>query len=138
GVRLAAGLALALLAVRVFTAVRSGSAPFAAVLARVYHPGNVSLLVQVFLGDLTIAALFVRLGAALGEWPSLGLVAALFAAGHVPALLADGVATSELASLALDAGLGLLVLGTLRRSADLWWFWCVHYALDMMQYYAAA
>ncbi len=30
--------------------------------------------------------------------------------------------------------LGVLVLVVLRRSQDIWWFWCVHFALDMMQF----
>ena len=36
--------------------------------------------------------------------------------------------------LFLDAGLGVLVLVVLRRAQDIWWFWCVHFAMDMMQF----
>jgi hypothetical protein len=39
-------------------------------------------------------------------------------------------------SLLLGAALGTLVLIVLRRSQDVWWFSCVHFAMDMMQFYA--
>jgi hypothetical protein len=136
--RLLVGCGLALLAALVFTAVRDGSAPLWTVVPRVCHPKNASLLVQVFLEDLTTALLFLRVRAALGGPVAILLVPALFAAGHVPTLWAEGAPPHQLALLLLDAGLGLLAVGVLQRSADIWWFWCVHFAMDMMQFYAVS
>jgi hypothetical protein len=87
----------------------------------------------VLLEDLAIAILFVRLAAAAGPGVAILGTAALFAAGHVPALLAEGASTSELIGLVRDFGLGVLVVGTAWRGADVAWVWPVHYTLDMTQ-----
>ena len=46
----------------------------------------------------------------------------------------QGVAPSELVGLVRDFGLGVVVLGTAWRSADIAWLWPVHFALDMTQF----
>ncbi|MCI0487254.1 MAG: hypothetical protein L0229_11715 [Blastocatellia bacterium] len=137
-VRLLIGLAIALIAILVFSLARTGSDSWVAILPRVYHPKNISHLVQVLLEDIAIAILFVRFRSALGLRVTIVLVAVLFAAGHIPALLAGGATLNEMSSLFLDAGLGVGVLTVLQRSADVWWFWCVHFAMDMMQFYAVS
>lgn len=86
--------------------------------------------------DITIAIIFVRLRAWIGTWWSIGIVAVLFAAGHIPAMINQGVSLSEFSNLFLDTALGVGVLGVLQRARDIWWFWFVHFAMDMMQYYA--
>lgn len=134
--RLLVGTGLALPAVLAFTLVRTGSDPWQRVVPRVYQPANVSFAVQVFLEDVAIAILFVRLQSALGAWRSVVLVALLFAAAHLPTLLAGNAPRGEVLRLPLDAALGALVLVVLRRSRDVWWFGCVHFAMDMMQFYA--
>lgn len=134
--RLATGLVLALIAIFVFTIVRTGSDSWLVVVSKVYHPKNFDLLIQVLLEDITIAILFVRFRAVLGLRMVIILVAMLFAAGHIPALLSKGATLSELSSLVFDAGLGIAILSVVQRSADIWWFWCVHYAMDMMQFSA--
>jgi len=68
----------------------------------------------------------------------IALVATLFAAGHIPAFISTGTPWNELGSLILDAVLGIAVLSAVQRSEDIWWFWCVHYAMDMMQFYAVS
>lgn len=137
GARVAVGLGLALVTMTVFLWVRAESHPWTSVLAAVYQPKNLAHLVQVLLEDFAIALVFVRIRAALGLRWAIVLVAALFAAGHVPAMLAGGTPWHELGSLLLDTTLGIGVLAVLQRSADIWWFWQVHFMLDMMQYYAA-
>jgi hypothetical protein len=132
--RVGVGLLLALLAVAAFTAVRPVGGAWATVVSRVYRPHNLPTLVQVLLEDVAIAILFVRLRAALGRRASVVLVAVLFAAGHVPTLLATHAAPRELAALVLDAALGVGAITVLQRSADVWWFWQVHFAMDMMQF----
>jgi len=133
--RLAIGLTLALIAILAFTIAHTGSDSWLMVVPRVYHPKNLGLLVQVLLEDITIAVLFVRFRAVLGLRATIALVAVLFAAGHIPTLLTRGATISELSSLILDAGLGIAILSVVQRSADIWWFWCVHFAMDMMQFY---
>jgi hypothetical protein len=78
--------------------------------------------------------LAVRFSAALGTRTTIGLVAVLFAAGHIPTMLSNGATLSELTSLLGDALLGVLVIRTAMRSRDIWWIWCVHFAMDMTQF----
>ncbi|MHC4825420.1 MAG: hypothetical protein ACYTEY_02565 [Planctomycetota bacterium] len=134
--RILVGTLLALISILVFTMARPESDHWLAVVGRVYHPQNLSHLVQVFLEDVAIAILFVRFRAAIGLRRTIALVAILFALGHIPSLLADGAGIAELASLLLDAGLAVVVLSVVQRSADIWWFWSIHFALDMMQFHA--
>jgi hypothetical protein len=134
--RIVVGTVLALISILVFTVVRSEGDHWLPVVRRVYHPQNLSHLVQVFLEDLAIAILFVRLRSAIGLRRTIALVAVLFAIGHIPSLLAHGADMAELAGLLLDAGLAVVVISIVQRSADIWWFWSIHFALDMMQFYA--
>lgn len=132
--RLAAGCALAVAAIIAYTVVRRGTAPPQVVLARILRYSNVDAAVQVFLEDLTIAVLFVRVSALIGNARAIALVATLFAAAHIPALIAKGAAPGELLGLARDVGLGIAAIAILRRSSDIVWFWCVHFAMDMTQF----
>ena len=136
GARLLVGLALAALAILAFTLVRQESDNWAEVVPRVYQPRNLGFAVEVLCEDLAIAILFVRFQAAIGLRGTILLVAALFAAAHIPSMVARGTSWGDLARLVLDAGLGVVVLFIAQRSADVWWFWCVHFAMDMMQFYA--
>jgi hypothetical protein len=136
--RLLVGLALAALAILAFTSVRQGSGNWVEVYPRVYQMKNVGLAAQVLWEDLAIAILFVRFQAAIGLRGTILLVASLFAAAHVPSMVARRTSPGELAGLVLDAGLGVVVLFIAQRSADVWWLWCVHFAMDLMQFHAAA
>jgi hypothetical protein len=132
--RLLVGVGLALLAILAFTLTRTGSPDWLTVVPRVYSPRNLSFAVQVFCEDVAVAILLVRFQAAVGARLSVLLVAFLFAAAHLPTLIALGVPLGETLFLFLDAGLGVLALVVLRRSQDVWWFWCLHFAMDMMQF----
>lgn len=72
--------------------------------------------------------------AATGSRWAIGLVAALFAAAHIPGMIANGVELTEFAYLLLDAALVIAVFSVVQRAADVWWFWGVHFAMDMMQF----
>lgn len=134
-VRLGAGVALALGALLAYGLVREGAAPFSTILARVVVPAHLDEAVQVALEDLLIAALFVRCVAALrSSRTTVVLVAVLFAAGHVPALLAEGAGASELLWLVRDAALGVAVVSLLARSRDIVWFYPVHLVMDLAQF----
>jgi len=136
--RIGLGIALALVSVAVFVAFRAESRPLVHVLADSFAPRNSPHLVQVFLEDVSIAIIFVRLRAWIGTGWSIGLVAALFAATHIPAMLAGGAALADLQTLVLDATLAVGILAVLQRVRDIGWFWWVHFAMDMMQYHAVA
>ncbi len=134
--RIGAGLLLAALAMAAFTLVRTGSAPWWRVIPRVYRPSSLPIAVQVFLEDCAIATLLVRIGAATGRRQVAAVaVAALFALGHVPAILTrEADLLPAVAPLALDFLLAVGALLAVQRSADIWWFWCIHFAMDMMQF----
>src|SRR5262249_33507164 len=130
------GLGLGALALLAFTLVRPGSDNWLAVYPRVYQPKNAVLAAQVLCEDLAIAILFVRFQAAIGLRGTIVLVASFFAAAHIPSMVATGATVGDLAPLVLDAGLGVIWLFIAQGSADVWWLWCVHFAMDMTQYYA--
>ena len=134
--RILVGIILSLIASLVFTSVRAGAAPWIDVVRAAYHPQNFGNLVQVLCEDVAVAILFVRMRAAIGLTRSIVTVAVLFAAAHIPAMLSAGVGFGEITGLVADAGLGIVVLYYLQRSGDVWWFWWVHFAMDMMQFYA--
>jgi hypothetical protein len=132
--RLLVGVGLALLAILAFTLTRAESDNWLTVVPRAYSPKNLSFAVEVFCEDVAIAVLLVRFQAAVGARLSIPLVALLFAVAHLPTLIAAGVPPGQTLFLFLDAGLGVLALVVLRRAQDIWWFWCVHFAMDMMQF----
>jgi len=134
-VHVATGIVLACIAIIVFMAIRHGPSFVFAGLGRVVRPANADKLVQVFLEDFAIAILMVRLGAALRLRVLAAVVVAfLFSAGHIPAMVSEGAGISELARLLVDFGLASIVLLTVQRTASIWWFVWVHFAMDMMQF----
>jgi hypothetical protein len=132
--RLLVGIGLAMLAVLAYTLLRKDVDGFPDVIARIPRYRHVDEAVQVFLEDLTIAFLFVRLAVAIGARWAIVTVAVLFAAGHIPALLTEGASTRDLLLLLRDAALGTAIIAVLQRSRDILWFWCVHFAMDMLQF----
>jgi hypothetical protein len=134
-IRLLAGLLIALFSVVTYWLTRSGANGLGNILINIYHYQNISHLVQVFMEDVTIALIFVRLSAWIGNKWSILLVAVLFAAGHIPSLVTNGTTFIELGSLIIDALLGVLVLTAVSKSKDIWWFFMVHFAIDMTQFY---
>jgi hypothetical protein len=134
GYRIAVGLVLGAVSVLVYSYLRIGAAPAWVILARMFQYDQLDKLVQVLLEDLTIAILFVRLAAKIGDgWAVCG-VAALFAAGHIPALLASGASLGSLGSLLVDCALAVGVLYSLAKSRDILWFWPIHFMLDLTQF----
>lgn len=132
--RMLVGLALAFLALTVYSAIRPGSRgplEMAAAIVRLQH---VDEAVQVLMEDLAIGILLFRFSAAVSRRWVIVLVAGLFVVGHVPALLSAGASVAELSSLGLDFGLGLLLLGTILRSGDVLWFWPIHTVMDLTQF----
>lgn len=132
--RIVAGLVLSVVAVFAYSVLRAGAARPWIMLGGIWRYANLSYLVQVFLEDVTIAILFVRLASAIGRvWASV-IVAALFAAGHITAMLSQGATPAEFLALVRDAALGTAVILTLQRSRDVIWFCLIHFCLDMTQF----
>ncbi|MEM6767637.1 MAG: CPBP family glutamic-type intramembrane protease [Bacteroidota bacterium] len=132
------GLILSVTALLIYWLARKDAVSLSSLFTETYHPKNFSFLVQVFMEDITIALLFVRLSAWIGRRWSIGIVAALFAAGHIPSLLADGATLNELSSLLLDVTIGVIILSAVSKSKDVWWFFPVHFVMDMTQFYGGA
>jgi hypothetical protein len=132
--RVVAGVVLSTLAVVAYTLLRSGVDPPWELVGRIWAYDNLDVVVQVFLEDVTIAILFVRLAAAIGRGRAIVLVACLFAAGHIPAMISKGASLHEISLLLRDAGLGTAVIYVVQRSRDIVWFWCVHFCMDMTQF----
>jgi hypothetical protein len=139
--RIAAGAVLALAAIGTFVLIRRPPEGLGAVLGNVYHPKNAGYAVQIFLEDVAIAVVFVRFRAAVGpRWFLIVLVtvAVLFSASHYPSKLAEGESfLAATRDVVIDAALVAAVIVVLQRSKDIVWFWFLHCAMDMMQFYAA-
>jgi hypothetical protein len=129
------GLGLAVTAILIYSLVGS-ERTFLAILLDTYSPKNFAHLVQVLCEDILIAMLFIRLKKATSLKTALIVVASLFAAGHIPAMISKGFPIEEFYSLFLDAGLGFFLIYTINKTKDILWFWMVHFAMDMMQFYA--
>ena len=138
-IRFLAGLVLAVSALIVFCLIRRTAPPLLQVISGVYQPKNFGYAAQVFLEDFAIAVLFVRLRAALGrKWFLVAIVtvALLFSSAHYPAKLAGGQAfLPATLEVLLDAALVSAVIYFLQRSRDFLWFWCIHFTMDMLQFY---
>lgn len=133
-VRLLVGLVLAFLALSVYSLVRSGSHGALGMVARILHFENLDEVVQVLMEDIAIGIVAYRLAARVGSKWTVVAVAALFALGHVPALVSGGASLAQLGGLVFDFGLGLMLAGTILRSGDILWFWPIHAAMDLTQF----
>jgi hypothetical protein len=140
--RLAVGCILAIAALCVFVLLRRPPDTIMTILGNVYHPKNVGYAVQILLEDIAIAVVFVRFRAAVGpRWFLLVLitVAFLFSASHYPAKLAEGASiVSATRDVIVDGLLVSAVIYVLQRSRDIVWFWFIHFAMDMMQFYSGS
>jgi hypothetical protein len=133
-IQLAVGVCLGLFALLLYATLERGAPSWFKTVAEVYRPARAHLAIQVLLEDVAIAILFVRVAAAAGPRAAVLVVALLFAGGHVPSMLAHGDIAADFLGLLRDFGLGVLVIGTAWRSADIAWVWPVHFALDMTQF----
>ena len=91
--------------------------------------------VQVLLEDVSIAVLFVRCRAALGLLPTLLVVASLFAAAHLPRLLASGAGVRDFVALSGDVGVGGVGAGRAAKIAGRLVVLDGAFCFDMTQFY---
>ncbi len=138
GIRLSIGLLLAFCSIFSYWLTRSDANGFLNILSGIYHYQNFSHFVQVFMEDVAIVLVFVRLSSWIGDKWSILIIATLFSAAHIPSLLTNGASLIELSSLIIDTSLGVLVLLALSKSRDIWWFFMVHFAMDMTQFYGGS
>jgi hypothetical protein len=132
--RLLVGFVLASLAVAAYSLSRADADAPWVLSSRIWRYEHLDKMAQVFLEDLTVAILFVRLAGALGSRRATVIVAVLFAAGHIPTMVSQGATWLELGGLLGDVGLGVAAILVLQRSRDVVWFWCIHFCLDMTQF----
>lgn len=132
------GCLLALAALAIFLAVQGRLDDYVALLGFVFRPGHAPQAVQVLLEDVAIAAVLLRLAAALGPRVAVGLAAALFAAAHIPAILASNGSLADLQTLVLDTVIGVMVLAAVLRTRAIWWLFPIHYVMDMTQFFEPA
>ncbi len=133
-IRIATGVLLALAGLTAFVFVAQNSPPWIEVMQSVYHHRNLPILLQVLLEDVTAAFLAVRIAGVLGPRAAPILAAVLLTASHLTASLAAGGIQGVLEGALVDVFLGAAVVAVVQRSADVWWFWGVHFAMDMTQY----
>ena len=137
--RFAAGMCLSLVSLIIFV-VLSSKKPISNVIYNVFHIQNTHHLVQVFLEDFSIALLLSRLSSALKPKyfvAAIITVSILFTSGHLPNNLETGVPILDiLTGLTMDAILVLVVGIALYKSRDFLWFFPIHFAMDMMQFYS--
>ena len=129
------GLVLAACAVAVYGIARGRADEIGTVFAFLIDHWHIPLLAQVLLEDIAIAILLGLAVAVIGTRGAVVATALLFAAAHLPALLASGAAAASLSPLLLDTVLGVIMLGAVLRTRSIWWYWPVHSILDLLQFY---
>lgn len=127
--RAATGVLLAIAGLSAY-ALAAGAGTWLGVMRSVYHHTNLPFLVQRLLEDAAAAILLVRVAGVLGPRAAPSLTAVLLAAGPVIAFAA-GAEVLDLPHVVLDAALGAVVVAVVQRSRDIWWFWGVHFAMDL-------
>ncbi len=139
GVRLIIGLLLGIMAAGIFVLLSHRRDVFS-VFADVYHPKNIHHAIQVFLEDFAIALLLSRLLVAMGPRRfiiAVLIVSFLFSFGHLPAALEQGqTLLSAMVQALLDMAVVFGIAFFLQKSRDILWFWPIHFAMDMMQFYS--
>jgi hypothetical protein len=133
-IRIATGILLALGALTAYVLVVDDRPVWIEVMQSVYHHRNFPILLQVLLEDVTAAFLAVRIAGVLGRLAAPILAAVILSASHLTATLAAGLVPSVLETALIDVFLSAAVVAVVQRSADVWWFWGVHFAMDMTQY----
>lgn len=129
------GIVLAMLAVVAYLTVRGNAAAIGEAAAFVASPQNIPHAVQVLLEDIAIALLLGLLATAFSARIAVAAVAMLFAVAHIPAIIAGGGRLADFGTLGLDAALGILVMGAILWSRNIWWFWPIHTVMDLMQFF---
>ena len=130
--KLGFGFFASILGVLGFTILRGELERFPEILHSALRIDSLSNFPAVFLENLALAFLFIRLKWATNMKWALAIPAVLFALAHVPASLAEGDPWSHILTFFfLTGSITVLVLYTLYRSKDILWLGLVHYFMDL-------
>ena len=104
-----------------------------AILKSAVQLDSLSNFPAIFLENVALAFLFVRLKWAVGVRWAIGVPAVLFALAHVPGSLAEGDPMGHIVTFFfLTGGLTVVILYTAYRSRDIIWLGVVHYMMDIV------
>lgn len=133
--RLGIGAAIAVAAIFIYDILRNGGTSRVDAFELVVRLNSLDKAVQVFLEDLSIAILLVRFASVLkSKILAVVVTGGLFATAHIPGMISGNAEAMEYFRLILDGGLAIFILSIVQRSSDIWWFFCLHYVMDMMQF----
>jgi hypothetical protein len=126
------GIAIGLLAVACYLALRGGLPQFRSVIIEAVSASSLANFTPVFLEGVAMAFGFVRLRWAFGQAAALFIPGVLFALAHVPRGIAEGRTPMEIAAFFLfNVALVPAILYTISRSRDIVWIGMVHYLMDI-------
>lgn len=126
------GLVASAIAVLLFLGLRGEWDRFGKILTRSITVESISYFPAVFLENIAIAFLFVRLRWLVGLKWAIGIPAFLFALAHVPGSIAEGDPWSHIIIFFLTTGtLTIFILYTAYRGRDILWLGLVHYFMDL-------
>jgi hypothetical protein len=127
------GALLAMISLAAYLFVQGGLSDYRDLVVFIFHADHSSDALQVLLEDVAIASILFRIAAFGGIRVAAVIVAALFAAAHIPAMLAVGVNPSGMESLLLNTLIGSAILSAVLVTRSIWWLFPVHFVLDMTQ-----
>ena len=133
--RLAIGCAVAAIATFVFLTVRPDAARLSTMPARLLASPNAAHAAQILGEDFAMGLILASAVRHVGPKAAVIAAGSLFAAGHIPTMVAQGAPLADFPALAADAGLAAGMMALVLRLRDLWPIWPVHVAMDLMQFY---
>lgn len=127
------GLALSIVSVLIFIALRGDWPRLPEIVARATDPALFAqYFIPVLLEGVALAFAFVRLRWALGMWPALLIPAVLFALGHVPGSIQAGESFGHIAAFfVVNSAIVVVILAVVQRTQDVIWLTMVHYFMDI-------
>jgi hypothetical protein len=130
--KLLLGLALGVVAIAVYGALRGELAEVPGYLRAAVASDKAVDFVPVFLEGVALAFDFVRLQWAIGRWAAILIPCLLFAAAHVPGQVESGRDFAHMAVFfAFNTALPAAILWTVARSRDVVWIGLAHYLMDI-------
>jgi hypothetical protein len=132
--RLGWGLIAAAIALTVHQAIAGRFTRLPGTILALLDPGRSSHALQILGEDLGIGILLASTLTRLRPGVAIVSTGLLFAAGHVPAMLAGSEPLRELARLVADGALAAGMVAVLFRLRDVWSIWPVHVAMDLTQF----
>ena len=126
------GLALGLIAIVVYSALRGELREVPGYLASTVDVEKLAVFIPVFLEGVVLAFAFVRLRWAVGVTAAIAIPSILFAAAHVPGAIEAERGLSYIAIFfAFNTVLSAAILWTVGRSRDVVWIGLAHYLMDI-------